>query len=303
MSTQIKRIVLIIGLSLGITFFQSICLHAQQINYSGSMHYASGSYFFDENTGSFSLSNGFSISGQNLTVSFSLPFIIQSSPWLSYGATGYIPTGGPQHGSLTDSTGHRPGGGGKGQGGNKKTITTSMMRGDKTIVLPDTVSYAESSFGDPNIYANFKLYSSDSGNTNVQLNSGLKIPVADPANGFGTGEWDYGVGGSLSQRFGYYFIYLNLMKWWFGDMPDLKLQDPLSYSIGLSRSLAQNKWYLNTTFSGYTEIIKDYDPPLNIGFNIGYFVSERVSLNGSVILGLTESSADQSFGIGWTVKL
>lgn len=283
------------------------CVQAQGVSYSGSMQYATGSYFFDETTGSFSLANGLNFSGDKLSVSFSVPFIVQNSPWISYGAAGYIPTGGPQHGALKDSTGRRPGkGGGKGMMGSLKNKVGSgipVLQEGSDIPLPDTSSYTESSFGDPNIYANVKLYTSSSGYTSIQLNSGLKIPFADPGNGFGTGEWDLGMGASLSQRLGEYFLYLNLMKWWFGDMPDLELEDPLSYSVGLSRSLGQGKWFINSTFSGYTEIIKDYDPPLNLGFGLGFFASDRVSLNGTFSLGLSESSADQSFGVGWNIKL
>lgn len=283
------------------------CVQAQQVSYSGSMQYATGSYFFDESTGSFSMANGLGIYGDKLTVSFSVPYIVQNSPWISYGAAGYIPTGGPQHGSLTDSTGHRPGkGDGKGSNGmgrNKIISSRSGAQTESALPLPDTTSYTESSFGDPNIYANLKLYSSFSGATNIQLNSGLKVPFADPNNGFGTGEWDFGLGFSGSQRLGNYFLYIDVMKWWFGDMPDLELKDPLAYSIGLSRSLGQGKWFVNSTFSGYTEIIQDYDPPLNLGFGLGFFASERVSLNGTLSLGLSESSADQSFGLGWSIKL
>jgi hypothetical protein len=85
-------------------------------------------------------------------------------------------------------------------------------------------------------------------------------------------------------------------------MPDLELQDPISFSIGLSRSLAQGKWLLNTTLSGFTEIINDYEPPLNAGIGIGYFVSSKVALNSTFTMGLTESSSDAAIGLGWSVK-
>lgn len=287
------------------------CVQAQQVSYHGSVQYATGSYFFEESTSSFSTSNGFSLVGDKFSVSFSVPFIVQNSPWISYSAAGQIPTGGPQHGGLIDSTGHRPGTGGKNGKGSKNQYGNSGMNAmipvaaaeEDPILLPDTTSYTESSFGDPNIYASLKLYSSGSGSTNIQLNSGFKIPFADPGNGFGTGEWDYGVGTSLSQRFGNFFLYASAMKWWLGNLPDLVLKDPLTYSVGLTRTFGQGKWYINSTFSGYSEIIKDYDPPMNLSFGAGLFATKRISLNGTFSLGLSESSADQVFGIGWSVKL
>lgn len=287
------------------------CVQAQQVSYHGSVQYATGSYFFDESTSSFSTSNGFGFVGDRFSLSFSVPFIVQNSPWISYSAAGQFPTGGPQHGGLADSTGHRPGTGGKngkgsknqyGNGGMNSTVPVVAAE-EEPIILPDTTSYTESSFGDPNIYASFKLYSSDSGTTNIQLNSGFKIPFADPNKGFGTGEWDYGVGSSLSQRFGNFFLYASAMKWWLGNMSDLELKDPLTYSIGLTRTFGQGKWFINSTFSGYTEIINDYDPPMNLSFGAGIFATNRISLNGTFSVGLSESSADQVLGLGWSLKL
>lgn len=282
------------------------CAQAQGVSYSGSLQFATGSYFFEESTESFSLVNGLTWSGDPATVSFSLPFIVQNSPWISYSATGYLPTGGPQHGGLRDSTGRRPGRGGR-TGMMKSTAgmdyQAQIGNQDEPIPLPDTASFTQSSFGDPNIYVNLKLFTSGAGSTSIQLNSGLKFPLADPNSGFGTGKWDYGLGGSVSQRIGRFFLIADLMKWWFGDLPDLELKDPLTYSLGIGRSLAGGSWMVNASFSGYTEIIEDYDPPMNLGFGIGYFASERVSLNTTASFGLSESSSDLAVGFGWNIRL
>ena len=284
------------------------CVQAQKLSYTGSMQYATGSYFFSENTESFSTANGLMISWDKATVSFALPFIYQNSPWISYGATGYLPTGGSQHGSLTDSSGRRPGrgsgGGSGGMGKNSSLNSFFSYASDSTITLPDTLSYRSYSFGDPTIYANINIYRSGSGSTSLQLNTNLKIPFTRPEKGYGTGEWDFGVGASLSQRFlADNYLFLAFTKWWFGDMPDLKLQDPISYSIGLSRSLAQGKWFINTTLSGFTEIINDYEPPMNLGMGLGYSLSSKATLNSTITVGLTESSSDLALGIGWSFKL
>lgn len=286
------------------------CVQAQQVSYSGSLQFATGSYFFEENTESFSFVNGLGLSGDNLSVSFSTPFIIQSSPWVSYGAAGYIPTGGPEHKVVRDSTGKGSGGGKGGGGGPMKAsidganyVYQEQMQDQDHVTLPDTSAYTQASFGDPSIYANLKLYSSLSGATSIRLNSGLKFPLADPNSGFGTGQWDYGLGLSASQRIGSYFMMADLMKWWFGDLADLELKDPLTYSFGLGRSLGGGSWLINTTYSGYTEVIDGYDPPQSLNFGVGYFASDRVSLNSFITFGLSESSSDFSLGFGWNVKL
>lgn len=283
------------------------CVQAQGVSYSGSMQYATGSYFFDESTQSFSLVNGFGWSGNNLTINVNVPFIIQNSPWISYGPSGYIPTGGPQNKVVGDSSRKGSGRGMNRMMGSIEGVSpSSSQMGSKDgprISLPDTVSYTESSFGDPSLYANLKLYSSFSGDTRIQLNTGLKFPFADPTSGFSTGEWDFGAGLSASQRVNKYFFVADLMKWWFGDLPDLELKDPITYSFGVGRSLAAGTWLVNASFNGYTEIIENYDPPMTLGFGIGYFASGRVSLNSTLSFGLTQSSSDFSIGFGWNVKL
>lgn len=287
---------------------------AQDLSYSGSFQFSNGSYFFEENTASFSFSNGLGIAGENLSVSFSVPFIMQNSPWISYGGAGYIPTGGPEHKVVRDSSGRGPGpgggnGGGGGGGGRGKLMvetgegSVGLQADSQTnVVLPDTSSYTQSSFGDPTLYANLKLYSSLSGTTTIRLNSALKFPLADPSSGFGTGEWDYGIGVSASRRISSYFLMADLMKWWFGDLPDLELQNPLTYSFGIGRSLGGGSWLISSTFSGYTEILDSYDPPRNINLGIGYFASRHVSLNSIFSWGLSESSSDFSMGIGWSIR-
>lgn len=289
---------------------------AQNLSYSGSLQFSNGSYFFEENTASFSFSNGFGIAGDNLSVSFSIPFIVQDSPWISYGGSGYIPTGGPEHKVVHDSSGRGPGPGGNngkngdGSGGGKNfgTINDSGGVGYQAekrtdVILPDTSSYTQSSFGDPILYAHLKLYSSHSGTTAIRLNSAMKFPLADPTSGFGTGEWDYGVGVSASRSISSYYFMADLMKWWFGDLQDLKLQNPLTYSLGIGRSLGGGSWLINSSFTGYTEVIDTYDPPRNLNLGIGYFASRHVSLNSVFSWGLSESSSDFSMGIGWSIRL
>lgn len=282
------------------------CVVAQSISYNGSMHYTTGSYFFTENTESVSFLNGFMVSGSKINASLSVPFIYQNSPWISYGATGYLPTGGSQHGSLADSSGNRPGRGQGGGGMGKFSSPASLANNssDSTINLTDTLSYNSYSFGDPSVYANYNLIRSNNGATSLQLNANLKIPMTSTDNGFGTGEWDFGFGASLSQRFlSNNFLYVDLMKWWYGDMPDLKLQDPFSYSIGYSRSLANGKWLVSTSLSGFTEIINDYEPPLSVSTGLGYIISSKISMNSSLSFGLTESSSDVALGVGWSIRL
>ncbi|MDX1586880.1 MAG: hypothetical protein R3222_09055, partial [Balneolaceae bacterium] len=73
---------------------------SQNLSYNGSAQYATGDYFFTEKTGSFFLSNGLSVRGERITLSINVPYIVQSSPWISYSSHGLLPTGGPGNGTV-----------------------------------------------------------------------------------------------------------------------------------------------------------------------------------------------------------
>ncbi|GAA5520200.1 hypothetical protein Asal01_00131 [Fodinibius salicampi] len=258
--------------------------------YKGGMQLASGSYFFVEDTRSFYLTNGLDVRNSRYGISVDFPFIVQNSPWISYSRYGGIPTGGPQH----ESVGQHYGRG-----------TDQNMRGGRRqhIDLVDTASYTQSGFSDPSLFLQYQALGFESGTTALYINTSIKFPFADPVNGFGTGAWDMGVGGSLSRRFNTWFITANFMYWHFGDMPDLELNSSLNYGVGIGKSLSGGHWLLLGSLNGMTEIIEGVTPPMSAALGIGYQVDKRRSLNISTTFGLSESSADVAFGVGWQVKL
>jgi len=281
----------------------SVC--AQQVTYSGTLQYTTGSYFFEENTESISLVNGFGFSAGSLSVSISVPFIIQNSPWVSYGGPGQIPTGGPEHKAVREASGSRRDGG-HGIGGTPSPMLElnqeMQKQGKKLVVLADTSSYTKASFGDPGLFTSLILYTSYTGSAFIRLNTGLKFPLANPGSGFGTGKWDYGAGLSASQRIERWIIFTYLMKWWLGNFEELSLNNPLTYSFGLGHSFGDGRWLINSTYSGYTKIIDGYEPPKNLNFGVGFLASDRTSLSSTLTFGLSESSSDLSFGLGWSIS-
>lgn len=148
-------------------------LFAQELSYRGGVSYSTGSYFFTENTGTLYITNGLSLQMNRLTLSANIPYMVQNSPWVSYSNMGGIPTGGTQSGEV-----RRAGmNGGMGGGG-------GMCH---QIVLIDTTSYTQSSFSDPSVYTQFRVYTTSNGKSVVMIIGQLKIPVSNPSKGFGTG--------------------------------------------------------------------------------------------------------------------
>lgn len=267
------------------------CIQAQSVTYSGNLQFSTGSYFFTERTESLYFTNGLSISGDRARVSFSIPFIVQNSPWISYGSGGGIPTGGTGHGQVGQ------------QGGASGNQNQNLSHGGRhRLDIPDTVSYRQASFSDPSVHGSLRLYNSPLQNTNLSLNASVKVPFANPASGFGTGAWDFGAGLSLFHRIGTVFLFGDVMYWQMGDMDDLDLNNPTSVSVGAGKAFSEGKWMLNTSISGSTKIVDTVDPPVNMSAGLGYIISSKMSLNGSFSFGLSESSPDFSAGVGWSIQ-
>lgn len=265
---------------------------AQSVRWQGSTSYSSGTYYFTETTGSLYVSNGLSMEFGRISGSITAPFVVQSTPWVSYAAAGNLPTGGTQSGEVQRSgMGSGPGSGG--QGGPKQTV-----------MLTDTTTYSRASFSDPSVSVSANLLNRYPGRTSVYLNAQLKMPLSNPSSGFGTGAWDGGAGLSASQGVGASFmIFTDLMYWRMGDMEELPLNNGLSYGIGIGKLFTDAGWTGSLALNGFTEIIDGVDPPLAISAGAGVRLSEKGSLNFNVGTGLSESSPDFTIGFGWFVTL
>jgi len=290
---------------------------AQTVTYTGSAQYSSGEYIFSERTHSVYLANGLSVTGDRVDASLSLPVIFQSSPWISYSLVGGIPSGGTQQGTVggkkgqggRSTTGTAQArsftGNGQGPGGNGKSDGDGTgRRPGETLVLPDTTSYTSVGIGDPSARLDVQLLRDGPSWLGLSLSASAKAPVADVDRGFGTGSWDGGLGLSLSKRLGSWFLFGDATYWWLGDMTDVTLNNSVAYSASVGRSLAGGKYGLLASLSGYTtEIIDNVSPPLQAGLGASYSLSQgKYGLNGSLTVGLTESSPDTAVAIGWHIR-
>jgi hypothetical protein len=264
-------------------------LFAQTVSYSGGAQYSTGSYYFENSTNSFYLSNGFMLQAGKINVSLNVPYVIQSSPWISYTEMGGIPTGGTQSGEVTQAGRHA------GQGSGKR---------GNNITLIDTTSYNQAGFSDPTISASLTILSNLRKRTIISLNSQLKIPVANPSSGFGTGAWDGGVGASFSKGVSNnLMIFGHSAYWWMGDMEEFQLRNVMSYGVGLGFFLNGGNLIFNGSLNGITKISGEFAAPASIIFGTGINANERIFISANLSAGLSEASPDLGIGLGWTVKL
>lgn len=286
-------------------------LRGQELSYDGSLQFSTGDYLFTERTSSAYLFSGLRIDWDRVTLSADLPVIWQSTPWVSYTGGVPIPSGGPQHGEVGDTLRRRgggpgggsgPGGDGSGPGGPEGSVTAAVTdRG--AIPLADTVTYDEVGVGDPTLRMAVELVPGERGPLSVTLSGTVKIPLADPDAGFGTGEWDGGAVLGLSRRMGEAFLFADVGYWVYGDMPGVELADPVTYAAGVGLVPGGGRVGLLASVSGSSRILEGTDPPLEVGLGLNFGLPGRRSLGATFSLGLTESSPDFSAGLGWTFGL
>ncbi len=249
---------------------------AAEISYNGSLQFATGHYIFTERSTGLYLFSGMAVRRSPLRFSASIPVIFQNNPWITYTGSGLLPSGGTQH-TDTDTRGR--------------------------IRLPDTTDYVDMGLGDMFLRTDLELLETRGMRPGLQLSGSVKVPIADTEAGFGTGEWDYGIGLSTSAAAGGFLLMADAMYWFLGDMPGLVLEDALSYAISAGRPLPGGRYGLIVSFFGYTRTIEDVDPPLQVSLGLTYLTETGGSFNGNVSAGLTESAPDIGVSLGWQVPL
>lgn len=252
-------------------------LAAQELRYSGSVGYATGSYTFEERTSSFSLLNGLSLQGSRWSVSASLPVMIQNTGGVSYIGGMQIPTGSSRGGMQ----GGRPGMGGSG---------TQTATGAYEAVM-----------GDPVLRASISPHQGVGTLRFVEVQAMAKAPVADPASGVGTGAWDVGAGLSAGIGFGEAYLFGDATVWSPGDMPDLPLDAYTTVSVGLGRVLSDRlSGLLSAAVS--TPMIDGIDPPATVSGGLNYRIGDNRSMRLGASYGLTSSAPELSVYLGWSVS-
>lgn len=283
---------------------------AQELGWSGSLAYASGSYIFAEQFRIVSLLNTLSLRAGRLELSASLPVYASNGTAVSYIAGVAVPTGGPDAGAVQRRQGGqtvsvRPGRRGQGNrmGGNGDILfaTTIADTAADSVSVAGTGSY-EVNVGDPMFGGTFTAYEGLGAVRSLGFDAYAKAPVASIESGVGSGAWDYGAGASLALGAGETIVFANAAWWVLGDMPDLELQDALFYSLAVGHPLGSN-WSMLASASASTRIIAGSDPPASLYLTFSRRLADGASLSVGAGAGVTETASAFSASLGWTTRL
>ena len=251
---------------------------AQGVAYEGSLSVATGDYFFTEPTTSWMLVSGLAVTAGRVTVRASVPLYVQNTTLVTRSGNGWVPSGGPMAGTVSDS-------GGRGSRRGRVPVSGSVVTGFQSVL------------GDPMAQASFGLVQRV--RTSVTVGASVKLPVADTSE-FGTGQWDVGAGIGGTQWVGQSFVALDVSYWHIGDLPDLALHDPVMGTVTVGRHVG-NAWVASAALYGATAPMEGYAMPVSIGATLGHVGG--LLWTASLALGLSETAADFTFGLSWRASL
>lgn len=276
---------------MALLFVVSLRAPAQEIAYNGSVQYATGDYLFAERTDSVYVLNGLDISAGRLNVQVSVPVVMQNTPWISYGPAP-MPTGGTQSGEVSRQIRQRgqTGGSGGGNGG--------------TVQLPTGSLEYEAGLADPLVSWGLTVFGSGTRDVDLRLTGSAKVPLAQPEDGFATGEWDYGGGLSVAGRASARdSVFADVFFWKFGDMPDLEFRNALAYGVSYGRILRPERWSTLVSVNAMTPTLENAEAPVQLGFGLLRSFENGHSLSFNLGVGLSETVPAVSAGFGWRVGL
>ncbi len=249
---------------------------ASELSYMGSVQFDTGEYFFEERANIFYFYNGLDLDSGRLSLSANIPIIIQDSPWITFTGSGLVPSGGGTS-AYADSRGGFP--------------------------PRDSVGTVDLGLGDLYVTGGLDLVEMTGTRPNLQLTGSVKVPLANENKGFGTGEWDFGAGLSISSLIKGLFLAGEASYWTFGDMPDLEFNDVISYSFSIGKSFSGGRKGLMASVYGYTDTYEDIAGPIQVALGFNYLTGSGSGLTASAAMGLTESAPDLSITAGWSIPL
>lgn len=136
----------------------------------------------------------------------------------------------------------------------------------------------------------------------LQVTGFVKAPVASIESGVGTEAWDFGAGVSLATGNARVLVFADAAWWSYGDMPELELEDGVSYGLGIGVS-ASEKLMMIASLSGMERVVPTADPYASLAAAASYQVAEGKRLSLGAGVGLTESASDLTLFLGWSAAL
>jgi len=252
------------------------------LSLTASFQTVQGNYLFGTPASASYFYGGLVLQSERWTVSASIPVIFQKDELLTYAGGMYLPFGQAHHGENAGYSMHENGAGMMGLGGGR-----SLSAG----------------LGDVYIYQSFRLLQSTPEMPSVSLTAQLKLPTAEKSHGFGTGEFDYGIGLNFKRPTRFIILSFDIGYLNIGDPDGIDYINPLFAGIGVTKMLGYGQHYIAAYVQGYSQIISGFEPPRQVSLGYTRFLTSRLSLSLTGFAGMSQTSPDMGFTAGTQLTL
>ncbi len=255
---------------------------------NANFQYASGNYLSSERLNSYYIYGGIRYEADNFSLALSVPFIASNGQNVSQFGQIYMP--------------NRMGGssGTSGMGGNGTHGSGGHM-GNQNFVT--TTSSENTGIGDLYLYANYDLLDQFNSIAGLGFGSFIKFPTASTNNGFGTGNFDFGLSATLRKSFNSYLVYATGGYIFLGSPDSVNFINPFTLNIGVGKVFGNGNFSVLLNYSLYSKVLDLYQLPqeLSLGINIKGNNKITYMLIGSA--GLSNSTPDYVFSAGLRYNL
>lgn len=255
---------------------------AQRLEYEGTLRGARGTYTLGDDITSIIFVNQLTASGGGWFAQLSLPVIWQDSSQVPYVAG--LPMPGMGSGMSGGGDGHH--------GGHHMAAPVEAGPG------PGGGEYG---VGDPYIRAGMALFRDAFDRSTAAVFAAFKPPLASDSTGFGTGEWDTGVGATWSMTRPGWWLVAEATYWRVGDPAGFDLDDAVAYELTSSWALGRSRYAAEVSLWGSSGVVPGVPGPAVASFALVRDVAPRQAVLVAVEAGLTRSAPDLSLAVGWRV--
>lgn len=160
----------------------------------------------------------------------------------------------------------------------------------------------QSGLGDVIARAGYDVMVEDPQPIDLTVVAKVKLPTAQRSKGLGTGEFDAGVGveGAKTVAPGW-TVLADLYLTAIGDPPGLDLNNQVAADVGVAHLISTG---LTGTvlLEGSNAIYPGSSAPVDMRAMLDYRVTDTASINGGLLVGLSQAASDYGFSFGGTVR-
>jgi len=182
------------------------------------------------------------------------------------------------------------------------TIIIGGMNHMNSVTRSRSGESSVSGIGDINLYASYRLSSTNAGDISYYVTGRIKLGTADESKGLGSGENDYALEAGGRESFEKVSVYARLGYQITGDSATIDYRNVWYGNIGLTHPLNDTR-SIGALLEFSQSATPGFDAPLQLSLYMHQFLSQQRQLYFYVMMGLSDGSPDGGVGVNLTYKL